>query len=363
MAGNHILVIDDSTVISSLLDDFLSEKGFQISLAGTAEEAYARIRERIPDLIVLDLVLPDVHGLQFCRVLKADPRTHHIPVIMATAKAIEVKDKVEGLKAGADDYVTKPFELAELYERMNAILRRVELERGRAREVAAAPQNLRSAPVEEISIPVRKVEKDGWGRVLGVLVDPAWTFASLLESSISKREFRFNVWIVISVPILFMVGRLFRAGPRSGVEALRGVAVTIGVLLVWLALSGVLSMLFSLLGRKTEFKSIAVVIGLAMLPFAIGKFLDLIYIAAGGHPGEFSSDPSLLFSTLPLKSVLKSLMAGMDVFGLWSAWLVGTGFSVMLDLSRKKSLILTLGICLLMFSLGAAWAHFAEVMH
>lgn len=358
MAGNHILVIDDSTVISSLLDDFLSEKGFQVSLAGTAEEAYARIRERIPDLIVLDLVLPDVHGLQFCRVLKADPRTHHIPVIMATAKAIEVKDKVEGLKAGADDYVTKPFELAELYERVNAVLRRVELERGRAREFAAAPSEASPAHAEEVSAPVQKVFTGGWMKLLDLLVDPLWTFSSLLEGSVSNKEFRSNLYIVISVPLIFTISRLSKAGPRFSVETMRGLAVTAGVLLVWLALSGVLSMLFSLVGQRTRFKSIASVIGLAMLPLALGRLLDLSYVILGGHPGEFSSDLSLFFSTFPLKSAARFLMEGVDIFALWSAWLAGAGFSIMLGLEKNKSRILAICICLSAIGLGAIWARF-----
>src|SRR5438477_9073348 len=121
----HVLVVDDSKVIANLLEITLSREGFSVAVAANSEQAYERIRERLPDLILLDLYLPDVHGLNLCEMLKADDKTRLIPIIMMTAMATEPHDKVIGLKAGADDYVTKPFNLPELVERVRAVLRRV----------------------------------------------------------------------------------------------------------------------------------------------------------------------------------------------------------------------------------------------
>jgi CheY-like chemotaxis protein len=362
MAGNHILVIDDSTVISSLLDDFLTEKGFRVSLAATAEEAYAKIKEKVPDLIVLDLVLPDVHGLQFCRLLKSDPKTHHTPVIMATAKAVEVKDRVEGLRAGADDYITKPFELVELYERVNAVLRRVELERGRAYD-RAVPLSTSSGPVEEgSSAPARPVLRR-WRKFLDLFTEPAGVFSSIIKDPRANEEFKFSFWIVSAIPILSMLGRLLRAGPRLNAEVLGGFAGTAGVLSAWLALSGALFLLFSLRGRKARFQSIALVIGFSVAPLTLGRLLELAYIMAGGFPGEFSSDLTLFFPELSSKDVVGPLLRGVDIFELWSVALAGIGFSALFGLTRKKSLALASCLWLLGVSLGAAWVHFEGGHH
>jgi two-component system, OmpR family, phosphate regulon response regulator PhoB len=127
-----VLLVDDERDLLSLLDFNLRAAGFETLLATTGEQAIAQLRRRVPDLVLLDLMLPDVPGTEVCRQLKSDPRTRHVPVVMLTAKGEEV-DRVVGFELGADDYVTKPFSVRELILRLKAVLRRAGPGRGSER--------------------------------------------------------------------------------------------------------------------------------------------------------------------------------------------------------------------------------------
>ena len=118
-----ILVVDDEADVIDMLVMNLRTAGFQVMTAEDGASALAKARNESPSLIILDLMLPKMPGLEICKVLKGDVATRHIPVIMLTAKAEEV-DKIVGLELGADDYVTKPFSPRELMLRVNRSLRR-----------------------------------------------------------------------------------------------------------------------------------------------------------------------------------------------------------------------------------------------
>jgi DNA-binding response OmpR family regulator len=130
VAGPAVLVVEDESDIRNLVVFHLAREGFRCRTATTGEEAIADARASRPDLIVLDLMLPGLNGLEVCRRLRADAAMTGIPIIMLTAKADEV-DRIVGLEMGADDYVTKPFSPKELVARVRAVLRR-------ARPAAAA---------------------------------------------------------------------------------------------------------------------------------------------------------------------------------------------------------------------------------
>jgi two-component system, OmpR family, alkaline phosphatase synthesis response regulator PhoP len=123
MPGERILVVDDEQDILDLLEYALTREGYQVTAAGSGEEALRQVRAVTPDLIVLDLMLPGLDGLTLCTVLRTDPTTSAIPIIMLTARGEEA-DVVRGLQAGADDYVTKPFSPRVLAARVGAVLRR-----------------------------------------------------------------------------------------------------------------------------------------------------------------------------------------------------------------------------------------------
>jgi len=119
----RILVIEDETDIQQILDYNLREKGHKVYIAGTGEEGLRIAKEKRPDLVLLDLMLPGMPGTEVCKTLKADPATKSIQVVMLTAKGEEI-DRVVGFELGADDYVVKPFSVRELLLRVQAILRR-----------------------------------------------------------------------------------------------------------------------------------------------------------------------------------------------------------------------------------------------
>ena len=119
----RILVIEDEPDIQQILEYNLREKGHKVFLAGKGEEGLRLAREKRPDLVLLDLMLPDIPGTEVCKVLKSDPATRNAQVVMLTAKGEEI-DRVVGFELGADDYVVKPFSVRELLLRVQAILRR-----------------------------------------------------------------------------------------------------------------------------------------------------------------------------------------------------------------------------------------------
>jgi len=118
-----VLLCDDERDLLSVLDFNLRAAGFEPILATRGEEALLALKRRVPDLVLLDLMLPDLPGTEICRRIKSDPRTRHVPVVMLTAKGEEV-DRVVGFELGADDYVTKPFSVRELVLRLKAVVRR-----------------------------------------------------------------------------------------------------------------------------------------------------------------------------------------------------------------------------------------------
>ena len=118
-----VLVVEDEPQIQELVAVNLEHFGHRVRRASTAEEAEAAIRAALPDVVVLDWMLPGESGLSFARRLRADARTRDVPILMLTARAME-QDKISGLEAGADDYLTKPFSPKELAARIKAVLRR-----------------------------------------------------------------------------------------------------------------------------------------------------------------------------------------------------------------------------------------------
>jgi two-component system phosphate regulon response regulator PhoB len=119
----RILVVEDESDISQVLVYNLGQAGHDVSVASNGQAGLDITREDPPDLILLDLMLPDISGLEVCRVLKSDPSRRDIPVVMLTARSEEI-DRVVGFELGADDYVVKPFSVRELCLRVQAVLRR-----------------------------------------------------------------------------------------------------------------------------------------------------------------------------------------------------------------------------------------------
>ena len=121
MPGKNILVVEDDRALAGVLEYNLSSEGFNVTCAMDGQDALNQARSKAPDLVLLDVMIPVLDGVQVCRQLRSEPATRNTPIIMLTAKGEET-DQVVGFSVGADDYVTKPFSVRVLLERVKALL-------------------------------------------------------------------------------------------------------------------------------------------------------------------------------------------------------------------------------------------------
>jgi two-component system alkaline phosphatase synthesis response regulator PhoP len=188
-----ILIVEDEKDIAKVLDYNLKKEGFRTLSAYDGEKAIGMAVKEHPDLVILDLMLPEIDGLEVCRTLKSERKTASIPIIILTAKTQET-DKIVGLELGADDYVTKPFSPRELIARVRAVLRRVK-EGGKVPEVmrigmlgidfAKISVSVKDKPVELTAkeFELLKTLIKARGRVLSrdYLLDTIWGLDESLE--------------------------------------------------------------------------------------------------------------------------------------------------------------------------------------
>jgi len=150
MAKAHILIVEDEPDIVEILQYNLEKEGFTVSIAKSGEDALAKTRSLLPNLILLDLMLPGIDGFDVCRLLKNEQKISSIPVIMVTAKG-EESDIITGLELGADDYITKPFSPRVLLARIRNVLRRY----ASPRKQETAPKNIGSLFIDPVRIQVK----------------------------------------------------------------------------------------------------------------------------------------------------------------------------------------------------------------
>jgi phosphate regulon transcriptional regulator PhoB len=188
-----ILIVDDEKDIVKMIDYNLKKEGYRTLSAHDGEEALELSKRDHPDIIILDLMLPGIDGLDVCRILKKEEKTSSIPIIMLTAKTKET-DKIVGLEIGADDYVTKPFSPRELLARIKAVLRRVK-EKEKLPEVveigdlaidfAKISVNVKGKPIELTAkeFELLKTLIKAKGRVLSrdYLLDTIWGYDKAIE--------------------------------------------------------------------------------------------------------------------------------------------------------------------------------------
>lgn len=140
-AKKKILVVDDDVQLCQLTSDILEEHGYIPISAHSTDDGFKRLYEDRPDLIVLDVWLPSIGGLEFCRQVRLDEQCRHVPIIMLTVQDKEM-DKVMGLEMGADDYMTKPFGQRELLARIKALIRRVDRHQAQAKTLQSGELTL-----------------------------------------------------------------------------------------------------------------------------------------------------------------------------------------------------------------------------
>lgn len=149
--GSRILVVEDEQDLAELIAFHLRQGGHTVVTAAEGQTALAEVRRQRPDLIVLDVMLPDLSGIEVCRRVRREPLTSRVPVIMVTAKGEEV-DRVVGFEVGADDYVVKPFSPRELMLRVGAILRRSHPGEDQGREVLVFGELVIDVPAHRVMV-------------------------------------------------------------------------------------------------------------------------------------------------------------------------------------------------------------------
>jgi len=186
--ASRVLIVEDERDIRDLVLFHLEREGFQVSSASSGEEALRQVRHASPDLVLLDLMLPAMGGLEVCRKLRQDPATVALPIVMLTAKGDEV-DRVLGLELGADDYIVKPFSPKELLARVRAVLRRAKPAPGAAAIAIGAlviDPGTRTVTVQGATLTLTHKEfellsalADAQGRVLSreFLLDRVWGYS------------------------------------------------------------------------------------------------------------------------------------------------------------------------------------------
>ena len=137
----QILIIEDELTLADTLADKLRNEGYSVTTSPDGEDGLEKVRSQLPDLVVLDIMLPGLDGLSLCRMIQRDPNTSHIPIIMLTARSMEV-DKIVGLESGADDYLVKPVALGEFLARVRAVMRRTRKQIVMSDELEAGDLNL-----------------------------------------------------------------------------------------------------------------------------------------------------------------------------------------------------------------------------
>ena len=193
-ASPRILIIEDEQDVVDLLTLHLRKAGFALSTATDGAAGLRKAREESPALIILDLLLPKMPGLEICKVLKTDVATRQIPILMLTAKAEEI-DRIVGLEFGADDYVTKPFSPRELVLRVNAILRRAKGEVVEEKKLSIGPitvdQSRHQVTVGERPVRLTSVEfklltmlmrRQGRVQARDRLLNEVWGYESAIDT-------------------------------------------------------------------------------------------------------------------------------------------------------------------------------------
>jgi two-component system phosphate regulon response regulator PhoB len=194
MARERILLIEDEPDIAEVLQYNLEKEGFQVEVARRGDTGLEMVRKEHPDLILLDLMLPGIDGLELTRLLKRDPATAHLPIVMLTARGEEV-DRIVGLELGADDYISKPFSPRELILRVKAVLRRLQHEEAASERLEVGRIELdisghqlrvqgREMPLTATEFRLLRLLMERGGRVQtrGQLLSDVWGYAEDIDS-------------------------------------------------------------------------------------------------------------------------------------------------------------------------------------
>ncbi len=361
MGHKRILVVDDSELIADMLAAHLEKAGYNVVKAGDGDTAMQCIKAERPDLIILDHHLPDILGVDLCKLIKERHETKLTPIIICTAEAKSTMEKVNGLDAGADDYVLKPFEPLELMSRVHALLRRCEefeqntKELLQAEKIAGTNGDSKPAISQNLPIPDKTEEIPRVPALFyQLLFTPIQTFnLNLAISQISSFKLVIFVWS--GYGFFYALSGWQRGGFKLFMS--QYLSASHFLLPIVILVSALLWVLLKLLKQeKVSYAHALNLSALALFPFIIKGLLVAIYVYCAGYPAEpFQFSAGLeLFLTGDSSKMMRALARGVDLFPVWSALLLTFGLRSGFKFSMKKSLIIAhLSIILVM--LASIW--------
>ncbi len=355
MIKKTILVVDDDKNQAQLFEDFLKENGFDVHVASTGTEALRKALDFKPDMVLLDLYLPDMKGSDVCAQMRASAAMQHIPVILCTAYKIDAIEKIAGFRAGADDYLIRPFMLSELLARMEAIFRR-----STSTTVAAKPLTA-IAPMTAVSTkktlnPVRPTnstplsQPNFFHRSWETLTHPRQTFKHLEEHS----DFVIGLFLVLGTPMISSFSKLFqRSGNFDGWIGVFSLGLVLNALM-WLGTAGLLHMLMPFRGISLSMRRALVIAGLSWAPRLFESVLGAVYSAVGaatlgGESANFSAGINIV-PGLPTNGFV-SVLSHISVFNMWSMMLTLIAVGTLNHGAEKRwnSVTMVVGVACLLF--------------
>jgi two-component system alkaline phosphatase synthesis response regulator PhoP len=222
MSKRQILVIEDEEDIREVITYNLTKEGYRVTCAISGEDGLKSARNNPPNIIVLDLMLPGIDGLEVCRILKYDSRTQHVPIVMLTAKGEEA-DIVTGLELGADDYITKPFSPKVLIARLRALLRRITVKSAGETEVLRIHDLVITPGRHEVLVSDKQVTltQTEFKILLTLARKPGWVFTRYQIVNAARGEDTVVTDRSVDVQIVGLRKKLGSAGKY--IETVRGI--------------------------------------------------------------------------------------------------------------------------------------------
>lgn len=379
----HIVVVDDDKTNAALLEEFLKDSGYEVSVALTGADGRRLILEQKPDMVLLDLFLPDMKGSDLCERLRANTSTHDIPVILMTAHKVTHGEKMKGFRAGIDDYLIRPFELAELQARIEMVFRRATLqpktevlagieailkkpptERPEdyagmeaptpSSPAAPAPAVLSFSSPQKQTKPPRKIIHF-IERFWGVLNHPV----GALKASRRGEDFLTGFLMVLLTPLMASISKISQSA--GGFDAWIGF-VSLGLVvhcLLWVGLASLLHMVVPFQGVHLPMKRAFAVAGLTWAPRLLAALLGTAYsgVALAGWVPQttgFSSGIDIVPGLAAASWARTAAVIG--IFDVWAAWLAMTAVWMLGEMKGKKwsSVTILVGVLCLVFGAFAS---------
>jgi len=371
----RILIVDDESANASVIADYLNENGFEVMVAHNATEGMECVINDHPDLLVLDLFLPDMAGTELCVQLRSQPSTRYIPIILCTANNISTEDKLKGFKSGVDDFLIRPFEMSELLARIQAILRRsrvhppLDLLQQIKSVVQPDPPPLpppsvlatldegedaltrRNRPAMDIS-PEGRVQRtlSLFKRLGDILINPRVA----LENIESHHDFFLSLLIIFLTPTIASLSKV--TGIDSSFDSWLS-ALSLGLAksgVTWFAIAGILQLVFPFFDQTLSTKSALILSGLSASPRAVGGLLSFLYSlllpsGLGTREIEFSAGINLIPGIPSVDWI--NFFSRVGLFDLWSSWILLTALLLFCKERNQtaKKLILFVGLVSLIF--------------